>query len=243
MDNVQKEVITLSNLPVVTQQILGTAETIRAELMHYSCAIREVKTKLDVLSDEFSSQRKRNPIEFITSRVKTPESIVNKLRRKGFPMSMESAVDNLYDIAGVRVICSFVDDIYAVRDMLANQDDVTVLMEKDYIRNPKPNGYRSLHLIISIPVFFSTGRRDTYVEVQIRTIAMDFWASLEHDLKYNKEVPDVDRIQRELKKCADDIAATDQKMMRLRDEIDSMRQAEELGIVKEFPDEREDNVS
>lgn len=243
MDNVQKEVITLSNLPVVTQQILGTAETIRTELMHYSCAIREVKTKLDVLSDEFSSQRKRNPIEFITSRVKTPESIVNKLRRKGFPMSMESAVDNLYDIAGVRVICSFVDDIYAVRDMLANQDDVTVLMEKDYIRNPKPNGYRSLHLIISIPVFFSTGRRDTYVEVQIRTIAMDFWASLEHDLKYNKEVPDVDRIQRELKKCADDIAATDQKMMRLRDEIDSMRQDEELGIVKEFPDEREDNVS
>lgn len=243
MDNVQKEVITLSNLPVVTQQILDTAETIRTELMHYSCAIREVKTKLDVLSDEFSSQRKRNPIEFITSRVKTPESIVNKLRRKGFPISMESAVDNLYDIAGVRVICSFVDDIYAVRDMLANQDDVTVLMEKDYIRNPKPNGYRSLHLIISIPVFFSTGRRDTYVEVQIRTIAMDFWASLEHDLKYNKEVPDVDRIQRELKKCADDIAATDQKMMRLRDEIDSMRQAEELGIVKEFPDEREDNVS
>ena len=243
MDNVQKEVITLSNLPVVTQQILDTAETIRTELMHYSCAIREVKTKLDVLSDEFSSQRKRNPIEFITSRVKTPESIVNKLRRKGFPVSMESAVDNLYDIAGVRVICSFVDDIYAVRDMLANQDDVTVLMEKDYIRNPKPNGYRSLHLIISIPVFFSTGRRDTYVEVQIRTIAMDFWASLEHDLKYNKEVPDVDRIQRELKKCADDIAATDQKMMRLRDEIDSMRQAEELGIVKEFPDEREDNVS
>ncbi|MBR2735913.1 MAG: GTP pyrophosphokinase family protein [Firmicutes bacterium] len=243
MDNVQKEVITLSNLPVVTQQILDTAETIRTELMHYSCAIREVKTKLDVLSDEFSSQRKRNPIEFITSRVKTPESIVNKLRRKGFPVSMESAVDNLYDIAGVRVICSFVDDIYAVRDMLANQDDVTVLMEKDYIRNPKPNGYRSLHLIISIPVFFSTGRRDTYVEVQIRTIAMDFWASLEHDLKYNKEVPDVDRIQRELKKCADDIAATDQKMMRLRDEIDSMRQAEELGIVKKFPDEREDNVS
>ncbi len=243
MDNVQKEVITLSNLPVITQQILGTAETIRTELMHYSCAIREVKTKLDVLSDEFSYQRKRNPIEFITSRVKTPESIVNKLRRKGFPMSMESAVENLYDIAGVRVICSFVDDIYAVRDILTDQDDVTVLMEKDYIQNPKPNGYRSLHLIISVPVFFSDGKRDIYVEVQIRTIAMDFWASLEHDLKYNKEVPDMDRIQKELKKCADDIAATDQKMMRLRDEIESMRQAEEMRVIKNFPDGREDNVS
>jgi len=243
MDNIQKEVITLANLPVSTQQILGTAETIRTELMHYTCALREVKTKLVVLSDEFSAQRKRNPIEFITSRVKTPESIVNKLRRKGFPLSMESAVQNLYDIAGVRVICSFVDDIYSVADMLTSQDDVTVLMVKDYIKNPKPNGYRSLHLIISIPVFFSQGKRDMYVEVQIRTIAMDFWASLEHDLKYKKEVPDVDRIQKELKKCADDIAATDQKMMRLRDEIDSMRRDEEMmGVIRDFPGERENYV-
>jgi putative GTP pyrophosphokinase len=156
---------------------------------------------------------------------------------------MESAVQNLYDIAGVRVICSFVDDIYSVADMLTSQDDVTVLMVKDYIKNPKPNGYRSLHLIISIPVFFSQGKRDMYVEVQIRTIAMDFWASLEHDLKYKKEVPDVDRIQKELKKCADDIAATDQKMMRLRDEIDSMRRNEEMmGVIRDFPGERENYV-
>ena len=195
-----------------------------------------------MLSDEFSAQRKRNPIEFITSRVKTPESIASKLRRRGLPLSLESAVENLYDIAGIRVICSFVDDIYSVADMLTSQDDVTVLMVKDYIKNPKPNGYRSLHLIISIPVFFSEGKKDLNVEVQIRTIAMDFWASLEHDLKYKKEVPDVERIQKELKKCADDIAATDQKMMHLRDEIDSMRRNEEIRIVKRFPGEREDYV-
>ena len=213
MDNVQKEVITLSNLPVVTQQILDTAETIRTELMHYSCAIREVKTKLDVLSDEFSSQRKRNPIEFITSRVKTPESIVNKLRRKGFPVSMESAVDNLYDIAGVRVICSFVDDIYAVRDMLANQDDVTVLMEKDYIRNPKPNGYRSLHLIIRVQGKYNA-------EIQLRTISMDTWAALEHHMKYKKQVSgNTELLEAELKRCADELASTDLSMQTMRDMI------------------------
>ena len=242
MDNIQKEVLTLSNLPISTQCILGTPERIRTELMHYTSALREVKTKLVVLSDEFSSQRKRNPIEFITSRVKTPESIVSKLRRKGFPLSMESAVENLYDIAGIRVICSFVDDIYSVADMLTGQDDVTVHVIKDYIKDPKPNGYRSLHLIISIPVYFSKGKKDMYVEVQIRTIAMDFWASLEHDLKYKKEVPDVDRIQKELKKCADDIAATDLKMMRLRDEIDSMRRNEDIRVVRGFPAGERDYV-
>lgn len=237
MDNTQKELITLADLPADSERILGSSEFIRTELMHYSCAIREVKTKLEVLSDEFSSVSQRNPIEFITSRVKTPTSIVNKLKRKGFPVTMESAVSNLYDIAGVRVICSFVDDIYSVADMLTGQDDVRVVTVKDYIKNPKPNGYRSLHLIISIPVFFSEGRREIYVEVQIRTIAMDFWASLEHDLKYKKEVPDVDRIQRELKKCADDIAATDLKMMKLRNEIERKKHDEDHAL-----HEREDHA-
>lgn len=240
MDRIQKEVITLASLPVSTQQILGTPEDIKRELMPYLGALREVKTKLVVLSEEFSLRSQRNPIEFITSRVKTPESIVKKLKRKGFPLSMQSAVDNLFDISGVRVICSFVDDIYSVAEMLTSQDDVTVHTVKDYIKNPKPNGYRSLHLIISIPVFFSQGKRDIYVEVQIRTIAMDFWASLEHDLKYKNEypLPDVDRIQRELKQCADGIAATDNRMMRLRDEIDQMRQNLESGAVSSSSAER-----
>ncbi|MDD7408951.1 MAG: GTP pyrophosphokinase family protein [Anaerovoracaceae bacterium] len=233
MDNTQKELINLTNLPLAnlpedTGAVFGAAESIKSMLMKYSCAIREVKTKLEVLSDEFSAQNQRNPIEFITSRVKTPKSIMQKLHRRGLPVTMESAQENLFDIAGVRVICSFVDDIYSVAGMLIDQDDVELVKTKDYIKNPKPNGYRSLHLIIRIPVFFSDGKRKMPVEVQIRTIAMDFWASLEHDLKYKKVVPNVEDVQRELKDCADTIADTDMRMMKLRDEIDRMKVEEEM---------------
>ena len=192
--------------------------------MMYSCAIREVKTKLEVLNDELSIRNSRNPIEFITSRVKKPLSIVQKLQRKGFDVSLQSVMDNLNDVAGIRVICSFVDDIYAVAEMLTKQDDVTLIEVKDYIKNPKPNGYRSLHLIIEIPVFFSDSKTNLRVEVQIRTIAMDFWASLEHDLKYKKEIPDVDEIQQELKECAETIADTDRRMMEIRDRIELSHQ-------------------
>jgi putative GTP pyrophosphokinase len=220
MDLLQKELLSTAVIPEDPEEILGATEQLKQVLMMYSCAIREVKTKLEVLNDELSIKNSRNPIEFITSRVKQPLSIVQKLHRKGFEVSLASVQENLNDVAGIRVICSFVDDIYAVEEMLTKQDDVTLIEVKDYIKNPKPNGYRSLHLIIEIPVFFSDSKTNLRVEVQIRTIAMDFWASLEHELKYKKEIPDVEEIQGMLKECADTISDTDRKMMEIRDMIE-----------------------
>ena len=190
-------------------------------MMMYTCAIREVKTKLEVLNDELSVRNQRNPIEMIKSRVKKPISIVEKLNRRNLPVSLESMLLNLDDVAGIRVICSFVDDIYAVANMLVSQDDITVVAIKDYIRHPKPNGYRSYHLIIEIPVFFSEEKRSMRVEVQIRTIAMDFWASLDHQLKYKKDIGDAaDLISEELRQCAEIIAQTDQRMLQIRQSIE-----------------------
>ena len=227
MDGLQKQILLRSVLPQDPKEVLGTARQLEEVLMKYNCAIREVKTKLEVLNDEFSIQNQRNPIEFIKTRVKKPASIVGKLMRKGFDVSLKSVHDNLNDVAGIRVICSFVDDIYAVADMLTKQDDVTLIEVKDYIKNPKPNGYRSLHLIIEIPVFFSNTKDNLRVEVQIRTIAMDFWASLEHDLKYKKEFCNVDEIHEELRQCAETIAHTDARMMEIRDKIEILKTKEE----------------
>ncbi len=190
-----------------------------AELMlYYRCAIREVTTKFEVLNDEFSTKHQRNPIEYITSRIKRPISILEKLGRKGFGVSYDSLME-LNDIAGVRVICAFIDDIYQVAKLLSKQDDVRVLEIKDYIKNPKPNGYRSYHMIVEVPVFFSDCTRMMRVEVQIRTIAMDFWSSLEHELKYKKEVEDSEAIVQELKLCADKIRETDEQMLQIRKRI------------------------
>ena len=190
--------------------------------MRYTCAIREVKTKLEVLNDELSVKNQRNPIEMIKSRVKKPVSIVEKLQRRGFEVSLDSMEKNLDDVAGIRIICSFVDDIYEVADMLVRQDDVTVIMVKDYIKNPKPNGYRSYHMIIEIPVFFSDSKKPIRVEVQIRTIAMDFGASMDHQLKYKKSfIDDNGEISEELRKCANVIAETDQKMLAIRKRIEA----------------------
>ena len=161
----------------IPESFLNEARQFRELNMRYACAIREVKTKLEVLNDDLAVRNQRNPIQMIKSRVKKPESIIEKLHRRGFPISVESVRENLYDVAGIRVICSFVDDIYTVAEMLARQDDINVLMVKDYIRCPKVNGYRSYHMIIEVPVFFSDRRENMRVEVQIRTIAMDFWAS------------------------------------------------------------------
>jgi putative GTP pyrophosphokinase len=190
----------------------------REMMMMYSCAIKEVKTKLQVLNDELSITRKRNPIEFIKSRIKQPTSIASKLKRKGCPVTVESAMDVLSDVA-VRVICAFIDDIYKVADMLTAQDDIELIKRKDYIKNPKMNGYRSLHLIVEVPVFFSDHKELMRVEVQIRTIAMDFWASLEHQLKYKKDIDDAENIMYELRACADVINRTDYHMQSLRDRI------------------------
>lgn len=222
MDFLEKQILATAKVPMEKDSELGPEEKLQHLLMMYSCAIREVKTKLEVLNDELSILNRRNPIEFIKTRVKKPGSILEKLQRRGFEVSLDSIVDHLNDVAGVRVICSFVDDIYSVADMLKKQDDVTLLEEKDYIKNPKPNGYRSLHLIIQIPVFFSDRKADLRVEVQIRTMAMDFWASLEHDLRYKgQKVVFDEEIHNELKSCADTIAETDTRMMALREQIEA----------------------
>lgn len=214
--------VNVPTLAEVPDALIEQAREFQEAIMMYTCAIREVKTKLEVLNDELSIRNQRNPIEMIKSRVKRPLSIVEKLQRRNLPVSLESMMNNLDDVAGIRVICSFVDDIYAVAEMLVSQDDVTVIAIKDYIRNPKPNGYRSYHLILEIPVFFSDRKKYMRVEVQIRTIAMDFWASLDHQLKYKKDVGDAaDSIISELRDCAENIAQIDRRMLEIRQRIES----------------------
>lgn len=181
-------------------------------MMMYSSAIREVQTKLEVLNDEFKVRRSHNPIQSIKSRVKRPSSICEKLTRRGFPITLESIEENLHDVAGVRVVCGYIQDIYSVADMLTSQNDITLIEVKDYIKKPKPNGYRSLHLVVEIPVFFSNECRLMKVEVQIRTIAMDNWASLEHQMHYKTEGEVPPYLVQELKSCSDALADTDRRM-------------------------------
>ena len=218
----QQSIVNVPDIVPVPDIWLHRAKEFQQVMMMYACAIREVRTKLEVLNDELSVKNQRNPIEMIKSRVKKPMRIVEKLRRRGLEVSLESMAKNLDDVAGVRIICSFLDDIYEVAEMLVRQDDVNVIAVKDYIKNPKPNGYRSYHMIIEVPVFFSDSKKFMRVEVQIRTIAMDFWASLDHQLKYKKAVIDDDgTISHELKECADVIADTDEKMLRIRKRIEA----------------------
>ena len=208
------------NVIEIPDSFLDEAARFREMMMMYMCAIREVKTKLELLNDDLAIKNQRHPIQMIKSRVKKPASIVEKLKRRGHPVSVNSIVEHLDDVAGVRVICSFVDDIYTIAEMLARQDDVNVLMVKDYIRSPKVNGYRSYHMIIEIPVFFSDRKQKIRVEVQIRTIAMDFWASLDHQMKYKKNLDDSGEISEELKECAEVIAQTDMRMLNIRRKIE-----------------------
>ena len=189
-------------------------------MMMYQCAIQEVTTKLEVRSREMSVRNNRNPIETIKFRIKKPKSIAEKLVRRGYPVTLDSVSENLNDVAGVRVICSFIEDIYTIAKMLTSQDDVRLLEVKDYIKTPKENGYRSFHMIIEIPVFFSDEKRYMKVEVQIRTMAMDFWASLEHQVKYKRTVANAEEMSARLKKCADLIASTDSEMQNIAHEIE-----------------------
>lgn len=188
----------------------------------YQSAIREVQTKLEILDDEFQMKHKRNPIHHMQTRMKSIQSMMDKLRRRQEKVSISSAVENLTDIAGIRVICSYIEDIYTVADLLTGQDDVRLVRVRDYIKHPKDNGYRSLHLVIEIPVFLAEGRVMVPVEVQIRTIAMDFWASLEHSLRYKAEGEVTEDISQELQQIAEDIALLDQKMQRIHDRVDAM---------------------
>ena len=195
-------------------------------IMRYKCAMLEVRTKLDVLNTQLSLENDRNPFESISCRIKSVQSILEKLERKGLELTSESIEKNLNDVAGIRVICSFPDDIYVLADRLCSQDDIRLVEKKDYIKNPKPNGYRSLHLIVEIPIFLMDGKKYMRVEVQFRTIAMDFWASLEHKLKYKKDIPgDIEDISRRLKECSDEISMLDLKMQEIHKQIDSKASA------------------
>lgn len=193
----------------------------------YQAAIKEIQTKLEILDDEFQMRHRRNPIHHMQSRMKTIQSMMEKLRRRQEPVSISSAVEHLTDIAGIRVICSYIQDIYTVADLLTCQDDVEVIRVRDYIKTPKANGYRSLHLVLAIPVFLAEGRIVVPVEVQIRTIAMDFWASLEHSLRYKAEGAVPEDISAELIQTASDIAALDQRMQRIHDKVDALAKAGE----------------
>lgn len=191
-------------------------------MMMYRCAIREVQTKLEVLDDEFSVEYNRNPISFIKTRIKKPVSIYNKLQKLGYDFTIENIQQQLNDVAGVRIVCAFIDDIYTIADLITQQDDIKVIKIKDYIKNPKPNGYRSYHMIVEIPVFFAKGKIPMRVELQIRTNGMDFWATLEHQLRYKKgieEMPGFDEISKELMHSAQVIIEADNEMQQIKDKI------------------------
>ena len=208
----------MSVIPKTSDQV----DQWRSVMFLYDSALKKLNTKIEILNNEFVNRYDHNPIEHIKSRLKTADSIVKKLKKDGCEVTIDNMMNHLSDIAGIRIICSFVDDIYEVAEMLVRQDDVTVIAIKDYIKNPKPNGYRSYHMIIEIPVFFSDSKKPIRVEVQIRTIAMDFWASLDHQLKYKKSVVDLNgEISGELKQCADVIAQTDNKMLEIRKRIEA----------------------
>lgn len=198
-------------------------------MMRYRCAILELQTKLDVLNVEFSVANKRNPIATIKSRIKSPGSIYEKLRRRNLPFTEESIINELDDVAGVRVVCPFISDVYAIAELIAAQDDITILKAKDYIRNPKTNGYRSYHLIVEIPVFFSNGKHYMRAEIQIRTIGMDFWASVDHQLHYKKNLgldKDVAIIEAELRRAAEAVHFTDRHMEEIKSMIGTFEDIE-----------------
>ena len=202
-------------------KIEDTMMPLKRLMAYYRCAIMEVETKFNVLNEEFSLEYDRNPIETIKTRLKSTESIIKKLVRRNFPLTVDSIEANLNDIAGVRVVCSFLEDIYLLADCLLQQDDVKLIQVKDYIKNPKPNGYRSLHLIIEIPIFLKDEKKDMRVEVQLRTIAMDFWASLDHKLSYKKDIPEEEAklLRQELLECAQISADLDVRMGEIKNRI------------------------
>lgn len=192
--------------------------------MLYKFALEEISTKVNILKEEFHLIHDYNPIEHVSTRVKSTESIIRKVRRKNLPLSLEAIRENIKDIAGIRIICSFVSDIYRISEMIRSQSDIEVIEVKDYIKNPKPNGYRSLHIVMTIPVFMSDRVEHVHVEMQIRTIAMDFWASLEHKIyyKYDKNIPE--HLSSQLKEAADTVSELDRKMEHINKEINILKE-------------------
>ena len=205
-----------------TKRIMGRMVDYKELRMIYACAMKEIKTKFEILNTEFNLQYHRNPINSIQTRLKSTASIIEKLAKLNKSIDIDSVEENIHDIAGVRVICSYIDDVYLVAEALLKQDDITLVTRKDYIAHPKDNGYRSLHLIVKVPVFLSERRLEMEVEVQIRTIAMDFWASLEHQLHYKSDFDGKDELVDELRKCAETITQTDNDMMRIRSKMETL---------------------
>lgn len=209
---------------ILLEDVINSQE-VRAwnsELMYYQFATQEINTKINILNTEFKKLHDYNPIEHVKTRIKKPKSIIQKMIKKGIEPTAKNASENLKDIAGIRIICSFTKDIYRVFDLLTGQTDIKVLEVKDYIKNPKENGYRSLHVIVSIPIFLSSEVKEVPVEIQIRTIAMDFWASLEHKIYYKYRNKSFENISNELKECAEMISLLDEKMLTIKDEIEKL---------------------
>ncbi|MEF2838566.1 MAG: GTP pyrophosphokinase family protein [Oscillospiraceae bacterium] len=197
----------------------GVVQKYNRLMAYYRCAMMEVETKFNVLNEEFSLRYDRNPINGIKSRLKRLDSIQEKLHRKQLPFDMQTIETHIHDVAGVRVVCAFVEDVYLLAEALLKQDDVTLVEKKDYIANPKPNGYRSLHLIVTVPIFLEHEKRIMQVEIQLRTIAMDFWASLEHQLRYKKDFVFTEEMAQELRDCAQLSAQVDLRMDSLRERL------------------------
>lgn len=207
----------------IQEEVAAQTEDWRRSQLMFSSALKEIGTKIDILNSEFVHSHRYNPIEHVTQRIKSPDSIARKLKRMGFEPTIANMEKQLYDIAGIRIICSFTSDIYRIAGMIARQDDVVVLKIKDYIKHPKENGYKSYHMVVSVPIYLSTGMETARVEIQIRTIAMDFWASLEHKIYYKFEGNAPEHIYEELKECADIINTLDQRMLSLNEEIQKLK--------------------
>ena len=205
-----------------TKKMMGRIVDYKELRMIYACAMKEIKTKFDILNTEFNLRYHRNPINSVQARLKSTASIIDKLVKLNMPVDIENVDEYIHDIAGVRVICSYIDDVYLVAEALLKQDDIILVTRKDYIASPKENGYRSLHLIVKVPVFLAERRMEMKVEVQLRTIAMDFWASLEHQLHYKNDFDGKNELVEELRRCADTITQTDNDMMRIRSKVEKL---------------------
>lgn len=227
IDDLQHELISIENSIVNTmwdqsREILSFMVEFKELMMMYKCAIKEIKTKFEVLNTEFNIRYQRNPINFINTRLKRATSIIEKMRKRQIPFTIRNIENYINDVAGVRVICSYLDDIYSIAQAFTRQDDIILIEQKDYIANPKPNGYRSLHLIVSVPVYFTEYKRNMKVEVQIRTIAMDSWASLEHQLRYKQQMSKgEEEIAKQLRECASLISDIDSRMLDIRAKIEA----------------------
>lgn len=225
LDEMNGEDLLLPMSQLSLTQTAALEEWKRMQLI-YNAALKEIGTKLEILNSEFQMAHRYNPIEHIASRIKSPESIAKKLRHQGRALTVENIVRYINDVAGIRIICSFTSDIYRLAGLIAQQADIKVLKIKDYIAEPKANGYKSYHMIVSVPIFLSDTTVDTKVEIQIRTIAMDFWASLEHKMYYKFEGNAPENIRRELKECADLVGFLDKKMLAINEEIQKYSEPE-----------------